>query len=268
MSEKAKARIGVVQFNSRVDAPGENLEKAVNYIENLVEEGVDLVLLPEMFNSGYGLDEQTVKAAVEMQEETVETLSALSDYNDIAIVAGIINKTADNVYDSSITMLPYGEPIYYNKTHLFRGEKKVFAPGNVLKTFEFAGVRFGTLICYEIGFPEVARKLARKEGAQVLLVPFAFGRERREIYEVATRARAIENGCFLAAASQSGRAPSMKLVGQSRIIAPSGELLCNCGDGEGFCLADIDLRQVEKYRYKETGDSHGYFANFRDELYL
>lgn len=256
MGKEKRIRIGVVQFNSKTDEPGENLEKAVNYIENLVEEEVDLVLLPEMFNSGYGTDEGVIKSAIEMQEETIETLSALSDYNDIAIVGGVVNKTGEDLYNSSVIMLPYGEPVYYNKTHLFRNEKNVFKPGNSLKSFEFAGVKFGILMCYEIGFPEISRKLSR-EGAQVLLVPFAFGRERREIYEVATRARAIENGCFLASASQSGRCPSMEMVGESRIVSPSGEIMCDCGKGEGFCLTDLDIHQVERYRYKESGNSHG-----------
>ncbi len=266
MGKEKRIRIGVVQFNSKTDEPGENLEKAVNYIENLVEEEVDLVLLPEMFNSGYGTDEGVIKSAIEMQEETIETLSALSDYNDIAIVGGVVNKTGEDLYNSSVIMLPYGEPVYYNKTHLFRNEKNVFKPGNSLKSFEFAGVKFGILMCYEIGFPEISRKLSR-EGAQVLLVPFAFGRERREIYEVATRARAIENGCVLAAASQSGRCPSMEMVGESRIVSPSGEIMCDCGKGEGFCLTDLDIHQVERYRYKESGNSHGYFANMREDLY-
>lgn len=266
MGKEKRIRIGVVQFNSKTDEPGENLEKAVNYIENLVEEEVDLVLLPEMFNSGYGTDELVIKNAIEMQEETIETLSALSDYNDVVIVGGMVNKAGEDLYNSSVIMLPYGEPVYYNKTHLFRNEKNVFKPGNALKSFDFAGVKFGILMCYEIGFPEISRKLSR-EGAQVLLVPFAFGKERREIYEIATRARAIENGCFLAAASQSGRCPSMEMVGESRIVSPSGEIIRDCGNGEGFCLADLDIHQVERYRYKESGNSHGYFANLREDLY-
>jgi predicted amidohydrolase len=59
----------------------------------------------------------------------------------------------------------------------------------------------------------------------------------------------------------------MELVGESRIVSPSGEIICDCGKGEGFCLADLDIHQVERYRYKESGNSHGYFANLREDLY-
>lgn len=266
MGNTGKIKIGIVQFRADNDAPGENLEKITSYIESLVEENVDLVLLPEMFNSGYGTDEATISNASEMQEETVEVLSALADYNDIAVVGGIVNKTNRGFFNSTVIMLPYLEPIYYNKTHLFRDEKKVFTPGSEFKTFEFSGIQFGVLMCYEIGFPEISRKLC-KQGAEVLLVPFAFGRERKLIFETATRARSIENGCFLVASSQCGTNKTMNFVGGSRIISPSGEIIVDCGGAEGFASAEIDIRLVKKYRFGESRDSHAYFSNFRDDLY-
>lgn len=266
MSSAGKVRIGIVQFRAYNDEPGENLERATNYIENLVEEEVDLVLLPEMFNSGYGTDETTVNNAIEMQEETVEVLSALADYNDIAIVGGMVNRKDGAVFNSTVIMLPYLEPIYYNKTHLFRDEKKAFTPGSEFRSFEYSGVSFGVLMCYEVGFPEISRKLCMN-GAEILLIPFAFGRERRTIFDVATRARAIENACFVVAASQCGVGRSINFVGESRIVSPSGEILVDCGGAEGFASTDIDTKLVKKYRYSETRDSHGYFSNFRDDLY-
>lgn len=267
MSRTERIRIGIVQFKADNDEPGENLEKATSYIENLVEEDVNIVVLPEMFNSGYGTDEETVKNAVEMQEETEEVLSALADYNDIAIVGGMVNKTKDGLFNSTVIMLPYLEAIYYNKTHLFREEKKVFTPGKEFKSFEYSGVKFGLLMCYEIGFPEISRKLCR-QGAEVLLVPFAFGRERRMIYDTATRARSIENGCFLAAASQVGSNKFMNFVGESRIVSPSGEIIADCGGAEGFAFTDVDTKLVKRYRFNESRDSHGYFSNFREDLYV
>ena len=267
MSRTERIRIGIVQFKADNDEPGENLEKATSYIESLVEEDVNIVVLPEMFNSGYGTDEATVKNAVEMQEETEEVLSALADYNDIAIVGGMVNKTKDGLFNSTVIMLPYLEAVYYNKTHLFREEKKVFTPGKEFRSFEYLGVKFGLLMCYEIGFPEISRKLCR-QGAEVLLVPFAFGRERKTIYETATRARSIENGCFLAAASQVGSNKSMNFVGESRIVSPSGEIIADCGGAEGFVFADVDSKLVKRYRFNESRDSHGYFSNFRDDLYV
>ena len=82
-------------------------------------------------------------------------------------------------------------------------------------------MKFG-IPCAEIGFPEISRKLSR-EGAQVLLVPFAFGRERREIYEVATRARAIENGCFPRCGKPEWQVSFHGDGWKSRIVSPSGK---------------------------------------------
>lgn len=77
MGKTTKITIGSVQFNPLQKNGGENLERAVNYIELLVEKGVDLVLLPEMFNTGYGTDDETLQLATELYEETLETLSLL-----------------------------------------------------------------------------------------------------------------------------------------------------------------------------------------------
>ncbi|AKI98249.1 nitrilase [Kosmotoga pacifica] len=259
-------RVGIVQFFSDPKNPGENLEKAVTYIELLTEKSIDLILLPEMFNTGYGTSEEVLNNAVEMYDETIETLSAVADFNDVAIVGGIARKAGKDLYNSTVVMLPYNDPLFYDKTHLFRKEKEVFKPGKTLFTFSYSGVNFGVLMCYEIGFPEVSRTLVKK-GAHILLVPFAFGRERELIYETTTRARAIENGAFLVTASQIGKSSEMEFIGRSRIVSPGGRLLADAGNAEGIIWAELNLSEIDTYRYTEKGDSHGYFANFREDLY-
>ncbi len=213
-----------MQFRAYNDEPGENLERATNYIENLVEEEVDLVLLPEMFNSGYGTDETTVNNAIEMQEETVEVLSALADYNDIAIVGGMVNRKDGAVFNSTVIMLPYLEPIYYNKTHLFRDEKKAFTPGSEFRSFEYSGVSFGVLMCYEVRIPRNLKKTL-SEWSRDSIDSLRFGRERRTIFDVATRARAIENACFVVAASQCGVGRSITSSERAELCLPQAKFL-------------------------------------------
>jgi len=267
MGKTTKITIGSVQFNPLQKNGGENLERAVNYIELLVEKGVDLVLLPEMFNTGYGTDDETLQLATELYEETLETLSAIADYNDVAIIGGMIRKKTDRYFNSTVIVLPYREPIFYDKTHLFRDEKGVFSPGEKFVTFVYLDVTFGVVMCYEIGFPEISRILCKQSGAQVLLAPFAFGAERHRIYDVATRSRAMENGAFLVTSSQNGNSGKMNFIGKSRIVSPSGEIITEAGNAEGIILGKLDLGLVEKYRYREVDDSHAYYANFRNDLY-
>ncbi|HHF08319.1 MAG TPA: carbon-nitrogen hydrolase family protein [Kosmotoga arenicorallina] len=264
--KRTKINVGAIQLFSAPDNPGENLERAITYMELLIEKGVDLILLPEMFNTGYGTSKEILNSAMDIFDETIESLSAVADFNDVAIVGGIPRKSGNVFYNSTVVVLPYNEPLFYNKTHLFRKEKEVFKPGQSLLVFNYLGVEFGIFMCYEVGFPEIARTLA-KRGAQVFLAPFAFGKERERIYEIATRARAIENGSFLMAANQIEKGSEMEYLGKSRIISPDGNLLADAGNAEGIIWATLNLAKVNTYRYTEQGTSHGYFANFREDLY-
>lgn len=263
---RQKICVGSVQFNALGDMPGRNLEIAMDTIDTLVDRGAKLVLLPEMFNSGYGTDNNTIETAMEIYEETIETLSALSDYNDIAIVAGIIRKIKNGYANSTAVFKPYEEPVFYDKIHLFRKEKDNFVAGKKPFHFSFNGVLFGVVMCYEVGFPELSRILARG-GAEVLLMPFAFGKERYRIYDIATRSRALENGLYVVTASQSGKCEEMELLGHSRIVSPSGEILESLGTGEGIMWSTLDINIEKHYRYEESRDSHAYFANLKDDVY-
>ena len=60
----------------------------------------------------------------------------------------------------------------------------------------------------------------------------------------------------------------MNFVGASRIVSPSGEIIADCGGEEGFAFADVDTKLVKRYRFNESRDSHGYFSNLRDDLYV
>lgn len=258
--------VGSAQFNALGDLPGHNLEIAMDMVDTLVDKGAKLVLLPEMFNSGYGSDKKTIETALETYDETLETLSALSDYNDIAVVAGMIRKIKNGYTNSTAVFKPYEEPIFYDKIHLFRTEKESFVPGKKPLSFSFNGISYGVVMCYEVGFPELSRILSRG-GAEVLLMPFAFGKERYRIYDIATKSRAIENGVYVVTSSQSGKCKEMVLLGQSRIVSPSGEVIESLGTGEGIMWSTLDINIEKHYRYEETGDSHAYFANIKDDVY-
>ena len=261
-----RIRVGVIQTSAIPGEAGENLEQALNSAELLSGKGVDVIVLPEMFNSGYGVDPRVLEAAEDSYEETIETLSALADDRELMIVGGIARKIEERWFNSVAVVRPFVEPIYYNKTHLFRDEKKVFDPGDRFVVFEYSGIKFGVLMCFEIGFPEVSRYLCQ-EGSEVIISVFAFGKERSRIYETATIARSVENGTFLVASSQTGRPGKAEFTGSSRVVSPSGELLADAGTAEGFIVAELNTSLVKRYRYEEGGDSNGYYSNLRPELY-
>jgi predicted amidohydrolase len=107
----------------------------------------------------------------------------------------------------------------------------------------------GLAICYDLRFPHLFRALA-KGGAQVLLVPAAFTRPTGEAHwEVLLRARAIETGCFVLAAAQTGEHAGGRLThGHSLAVAPWGEVLADAGRAPGVTLVDLDPSRVEDAR--------------------
>lgn len=243
---------------------GENIEKAVNWIEEIAEDA-DIVVLPELFNVGYTWEPQLKRYIEDSFEETCEILSSIADSYDLHIFAGMGRPEKGKLYNSVAHFAPLSEPEFYDKTHLFRREREIFNAGTSLKTCVVKETTVGVFICYEVGLPEIARTLALR-GAEIFVVPFAFSRERATIYELATRSRALENGAFLISACQTGKG-LFHFHGHSRVVSPSGEILCDAGDAEGVIMTEIETELVAKYRYEDLPDSHAYFSNFRGDLY-
>lgn len=112
------------------------------------------------------------------------------------------------------------------------------------------GVRAASQICYEVGFPEGSRRAALA-GANVLTYSAAFGAARVSVWDVAVRARAIENGCYVIAADLWGcEDEHPPFAGHSCIVAPSGEVISRVDEGEGLAIADINLAEVDDFRGK------------------
>ena len=229
------------------------------------KEGADLVLFPELSLSGYTLDPDILKRSYDFFLEIKDDVLKITRTYDGSVVFGTPRLVGGKLRNSVVVFKKKREILFYDKIHLFRKEKEVFQPGEDFLVFDFKGWRFGVLVCYEIGFPEVSRVLALR-GAEVILSSFAFGRERWRIYDTATKARAIENVCYLVSSSTTGKG-YMDFIGRSRIVHPSGEVLAELEEKEGIVMADLEKVVIDHYRYEEMGDSHAYFLSRKPEKY-
>ena len=243
----------------------DNLKKATLILNNC-SIAFDFCVFPELFGTGYTWDESSKQVIMEKQQMIEAWLKAISLQYHCVVISGIGRHEKGDFFNSTV-IYDHGTCVdYYDKTHLFRGEKTLFRPGSVFKTYDLGGLTIGILMCYEIGIPEIARTLAIK-GAQILFVPFAYGRSRWVTYDTLTKARAIENACYVCTASTPGAHESFDFLGHSRIIAPSGDILCDALDSEGWIGAEYDSQMVERFRYKEDEKSSGYWQNFKGELF-
>lgn len=241
--------LSVVQMDTVLADKAQNLAKAERLIRRAARAGAQLVIVPELFNTGYRLDERYAGFAEQIPGPTVEKLGTLAADENLFIAACIaeIDPASGAIFDTAFLVSPQGLLGRYRKVHRWGREPEFFTPGEAFPVFETPWGRVGLLICYDVGFPEAARSLALA-GAELILVPSAFGLPRLYAWDLATRARALENGCFLAAANRIGSELDSTFCGHSRIVDPQGTVIVDAGLRELMLVATIDLSEVAAQR--------------------
>jgi predicted amidohydrolase len=215
--------------------------------------GTDLLVLPELFLSGYELAD-TDAVSIDIDGPEVRALCAAARNSDTAVVVGAAERVGHGVANSALCISRSGELAgVYRKTHLFGAENDCYVSGGELMTVELDGRTLGVMICFDIEFPEVARTLALR-GADVLVSisanPVAFRRD----HEVFVPARALESGLPHVYVNRVGEQDGISFGGESMAVDPDGRLLVQAGpDEERVLVADIGAagRRDERTRYTE-----------------
>ncbi|REE88604.1 putative amidohydrolase [Paenibacillus taihuensis] len=253
MSDK-KLRIALVQMHVDAGNPDANYERLKMKLEEAVQgtEKPDLIMLPEMWNTGYAL-EQIDQIADVNGERTKVMLSSFASEHRVQLIGGSIAEKRENgVYNTIYAFDENGEVIAdYSKIHLFRlmDEEKHLLAGEKLGQLKVAGADAGMMICYDIRFPELARKLALG-GAKAMFVPAQWPNPRLHHWRTLLLARAIENQMFVIACNRCGTSGSSTFFGHSLIIDPWGEIIAEAGEEETILRAEIDLSMVDAVRAK------------------
>ncbi len=258
------------------DDPAANLAVTMDLARQAVEGGAAFILTPEVTNC-VSLDRDRQRAVL-VKEEQDQTLAAMRDFASRAgvwvSIGSLAVKTDDpdgRFANRSFLIAPDGAIVgRYDKIHMFDvsvteaetfRESAGYRPGAraVVVQTPFGGV--GMTVCYDLRFPHLHRDLA-KAGAGILLIPAAFSPVTGAAHwEVLLRARAIETGCFVLAAAQTGQHPTSgdkirTTYGHSMVISPWGEVLADGGTEKGIVFVDLDLSEVSKARARIPALSH------------
>jgi predicted amidohydrolase len=250
MTSSNLLKVAAVQMNCELGNKKANLERAYKLIGDAAEKGAKLVVVPELFSTGYRVEEIDITLAEIIPGETTNWMVELSKKFNITLVGCILekNQTQGLIFDTCVVTSPQGLEGSYRKTHLWDQEKNRFSKGESLPVFNLEWGNLGTQICYEIGFPELARVQALK-GADIIVYPSAFGKARLYAWDLATRSRALENGCYIIAANRTGTEKSETVFGgHSRITSPQGEVLAEATEENEVIISTIDLDEVAKQR--------------------
>jgi deaminated glutathione amidase len=251
-------KVGLVQLNTTDDRAA-NLAQAEEAVDRVVAQGADLVLLPENFNHR-GTDETNAAAAEPIPGPSYEWARAMACKHGVFFHLGsLIAQCGDERFNTSVVFDRLGtEVARYSKIHLFDVElpdgtlyyeSDAISPGNEIVTFDCEGVTFGLAVCYDLRFPELFRALADR-GAEVFLVPAAFTIPTGiSHWESLIRARAIENGCYVAACGQWGPSKVGKpCYGHSMVVDPWGVVVAQCREGVDSLVAELDLDYLREVR--------------------
>jgi len=240
-----------------------NIDRAAQLIAEAAAHGASLILFPEMFVSGYMVWDRVSKLAEAPYGPSVSNLCALAKLNNILIACGIPETGPFGRPYNAVCVIDRDGSLLgsYHKTHLFNGEPNYFSAGEGLPTFDSSIGKIGVLICYDLEFPEPARLLALR-GARLLLAPTANMVPYQDYQRVYVRARARENGIFVATTNTVGSDGTYSYFGESTAVDPTGSVLCEAGSEEQLAYAHVDLSLVDK-----TQKSSPYLAKRRPDLY-
>ena len=256
-------RAAIFQMTSGID-PTANAAAIVEMARRAAEQGADMLFTPEM--AGY-LDRNRARAADTLRSEAddpvLDAVREAAARHGLWVHLGSLplkEEGGDGRWVNRSFMIDDkgGIRARYDKIHLFDvdlatgeswRESSVYRPGEEVVAVDTPWARIGLSVCYDMRFPDLYRALTNA-GATMLLMPAAFTVPTGQAHwHVLLRARAIEAGCFVIAAAQTGRhEDGRETYGHSLVIDPWGEVLLDMGEKAGLALAEIDLSRVEEVR--------------------
>ena len=223
-------RLAVGQSPAELASTQERLEWLKDVMPEVAALQADLLLLPELFATGYNIADKIAARAEPADGLTAQTISALAKMHGVAVHYGFAEADGADIYNAAQCFGPDGMLLGgHRKLAIPPGfEQNHFKRGQGCSLFSYRGLRIATLICYDAEFPETARHVAAM-GAELILVPTALGDQWGWVSQTMIPARAYENGVFLAYANSAGTENGMKFLGQSFIAAPDGQELARAG---------------------------------------
>ncbi|MEO8439186.1 MAG: nitrilase-related carbon-nitrogen hydrolase [Spartobacteria bacterium] len=246
-------KIAAAQIACTLGDLAANLDKMRAFAGRAKDAGAELVVFPEMADTGYAMSvirEQARPWSEGVVPELQETARALA----LAIISGVSEREGEAIYNSQVVIDAQGAIIArYRKTHLFAPapieEDKCCTAGTELVSVALGPLQLGLTICYDLRFPEIYRALAVEHGANAFIISSAWPFPRVEHLRVLATARAIENQSYVVLANRVGKDDTVPFCGSSAVIDPYGVVVAAASsDREEVLVAEVLGEVLEKVR--------------------
>ncbi|AWA29343.1 amidohydrolase [Flavobacterium magnum] len=229
----------------------ENAEANRKHFQQMIDsiiESVDLIVLPEMFTTGFSMAPE--HAGETMEGETVRWMKALARSKNAAVTGSVIIVENAKFYNRLLFVHPSGEIHTYDKRHLFSlaGEDKVYTKGQQRLIIDYRGFRICPLVCYDLRFPVFSRNT---ENFDVLLYVANWPKPRINAWDALLKARAIENMCYVIGVNRVGEdANNHNYIGHSQAFDFLGNPLCGVTEKETVLIAEMQKGPMLDVRAK------------------
>ncbi len=259
-----------IQMSVRMGDVDANLERAATLAEKAMKYKPDLIIFPEMFATGFAYKELNGIARDCFNDITTFMMDIAQKTGSFIVGGTIPELSGGKLYNTSFVLSPDRKALGYSrKIHPFAmtDEAKYFTGGDAISVIPTPVAKLGIMVCYDIRFPEIARKLTL-EGAEILISPSQFPVPREHHWRTLLQSRAIENQVFMIGVNlpdgKHGRidGKGLEFFGHSMGVDPYGNILNELDDKEGILVCEIDLEKIEEVR-----KSMPVLMNRRPEVY-
>jgi predicted amidohydrolase len=254
-------KVAAAQISCSLGDSKANLLTVREFSRQARDAGVELVVFPEMTDTGYSMS--IIQAhANSWSSGFVPGLQEIAANLSIAIVCGVSERDGTSVYNSLVFVDQLGQiAAKYRKTHLYAvppvEEQQCFASGDTFASFALGGLRFGFSICYDLRFPEMYRKLVVEQDVSAFIVSSAWPFPRIEHFRTLVLARAIENQSYVIVSNRVGKDEDLWFCGSSAIIDPRGVVIASASaDREELIQADVSHELVLAVRSRVESLAH------------
>ena len=260
-------KIAAAQIACALGDVDANVRKMRDFSARAKEAGAELVVFPEMADTGYAMP-AIREHATPWTSGAVPRLQEMARTLGLGIIAGVSERDGQSIYNSQVSIDAGGKIVAkYRKTHLFSPppieEHKCFSAGNELVSFVAGGLQLGLTICYDLRFPEVYRTLACDEQVNVFIISSAWPFPRLEHQRVLATARAIENQSYVILSNRVGKDEGVPFCGSSAIIDAYGVVVAAASaDREELIVGEVSEEVIRSVRGRM-----GVFEHRRPEVY-
>lgn len=240
-------KTALIQTDIVWENPSENRKILEEKIDDLIE-NVDLIILPEMFTTGFTMHPEVV--AETMKGETLLWLKEIAATKNCAITGSLVVAENENYYNRMVFVFPNGATQHYDKKHLFTlaGEDQVYTSGKEKVIVNYMGWKICLQVCYDLRFPVFSRNT---ENYDLLIYVASWPKVRTNAWDILLKARAVENLSYAIGVNRIGTDNNnLEYIGHSQLIDELGNYMIEPTEKEGVFIAYLDKSKMLETRNK------------------